>query len=318
MLYSLAKVRPADFPFRVDHSTGAVTLTRALDYEKRKQYVFSVTARQVTDTEKVETTVEINVVDVNDVAPVFARSRYDATVSEGARPGTLVIRILAIDYDPSNVVISYKMEESFDSHSFQLINHGSSIEINTTELFDRETREYYDVNLFATDNGNPRLRSTAYVKVRVLDENDSPPVFDAAHYTVSVPENTPVGTTIKTVMSRDMDFGINARALFSIAAGNDGRFQMTSQEVANGNEGYLVVARPLDFEANSEYNLTVVASDAKFSTTTIITVKVSKRLHHSRWLESSNFLLVQQAQFFSGLQTKNLVLCLLLTGLNFA
>ncbi|XP_028392611.1 protocadherin-like protein [Dendronephthya gigantea] len=280
MIYSLATLRLGDFPFRLDHSTGAVTLTQPLDYEKRKQYVFSVNAKQHTDSgtdnNQVETAVEINVVDVNDVAPVFARSRYDATVSEGAQPGTMVIRIFAIDYDPLNVAISYKMEELLDSHSFQLTYRDSSIEIITTRMFDRETREYYDVNVVATDNGNPQLQSTAYVKVRVLDENDSPPVFDAAHYTVTVPENTPVGTTIKTVVSRDMDFGINARALFSIAAGNDGRFQMTSQEVANGNEGHLVVARPLDFEANSEYNLTVVASDAKFSNSTVITVKITK------------------------------------------
>lgn len=274
LIYYLADVRPTDFPFRVDHSTGAVTLTRGLDYEMRTQYVFSVNTHEVGASERVEATVEIDVTDINDVAPLFGRTRYDATVSEDAPPGTIVIRIRAIDYDPLNVVISYEIEQSQDSNLFQLTNRGSSIEITTTVPFDRETREYYPVHLVAMDNGNPQHRSTTYVQVRILDENDSPPVFEAAHYSVSVPENTPIGTIIKTVMSQDKDYGINARALFSIATGNDGRFQMTSQEVANGNEGHLVVARPLDFEANSEYNLTVVASDAKFSDTTTITVKV--------------------------------------------
>ena len=275
LIYSLAAIRLFEYPFRVDHGSGNVTLKRNLDYEKRTRYVFSVNAHEVGASELVEATVEIDVTDINDVAPLFGRTRYDATVSEDATPGTVVIRIRAIDYDPSNVVISYEIERSPDSDLFQLVKQGSSIEIITTATFDRETREYYFVNLVAIDNGDPKHRSTTYVQVRILDENDSPPVFDADHYSVSVPENTPVGTTIKTVMSRDMDYGINARAFFSIAAGNDGRFQMASEQVANWNEGHLVLARPLDFEANSEYNLTVVASDAKFSDTTTITVKVS-------------------------------------------
>ena len=278
LIYYLADIRDTEFPFRVDHSTGAITITRGLDYEKRKQYVFSVNAHEVGASELVEATVEINVTDINDVTPLFGRTRYHATVSEDALPGTIVIRIQAIDYDPLNVVISYEIEQSEDSRFFQLTNHGKSVEINTTTTFDRESREFYLINLVAIDNGNPRHRSTAYVDVRILDENDLPPVFDADHYSVTVPENTPIGTIIKTVLSRDQDYGINSRALFSIAAGNDGRFQMTSQEVANGNEGHLVVALPLDFEANSEYNLTVVASDAKFSDTTIVTVKVRYNL----------------------------------------
>lgn len=201
-------------------------------------------------------------------------SRYDATVSEDAPPGTIVIRIRAIDSDPLNVVISYEIERTRDSDLFRLASRGTSIQISTNASFDRETREYYYVNLVAIDNGNPRLRSTTYVAVRILDENDSPPVFDADRYSVSVPESTPVGASIKTVVSRDKDYGIHARALFFIVAGNDGKFQMTSQDVANGSEGRLVVARPLDFEANSEYNLTVVASDAKFGDTTVMSVKV--------------------------------------------
>lgn len=274
LIYYLADVRHTDFPFSVHHSTGAITVARGLDYEKRTQYVFSVNAHEVGASELVEATVEINVTDINDLAPLFGRTRYYATVSEDAPPGTTVIRIQAIDYDPLNVVISYEIEQSEDSSLFRLTHHGTSIEINTTATFDRESREFYHITLVAIDNGIPQQRSTAYVEVQILDENDSPPVFDEDHYSVTVPESTPIGTIIKTVTSRDADYGINARALFSIAAGNDGRFQMTSQEVTNGNEGHLVVALPLDFEANSEYNLTVVASDAKFSDTAVITVKV--------------------------------------------
>ena len=221
-----------------------------------------------------EASVEISVIDVNDVAPIFGRERYDATVSEDARPGTVVIRMRAIDPDPLDVTITYEIDDSEDSSLFELRRHSSSVEILTNETFDREHREYYHVILVAIDNGDPRHRSTTLLTVRVLDENDSPPEFDSAHYTVSVPENVAVGTTIETVVSGDKDHGENARAVFFIAGGNDGRFRMTSEQVSDGNHGYLVIAQRLDYEIKTEYNLTVVASDMKFSAVSTITVKV--------------------------------------------
>lgn len=75
LIYSLTTTRLPEFPFRVDHSTGRVTLTRGLNREARAQYVFSVNAKGVGAKELVEATVEINVTDVNDLAPLFGRTR---------------------------------------------------------------------------------------------------------------------------------------------------------------------------------------------------------------------------------------------------
>ena len=276
LLYHMADLRhTVPIPFVLDHSSGLIRLAGALDFEHQRQYAFSVTVVEIGRMElATEASVEISVIDVNDVAPIFGRERYDATVSEDARPGTVVIRMRAIDPDPLDVTITYEIDDSEDSSLFELRRHSSSVEILTNETFDREHREYYHVILVAIDNGDPRHRSTTSLTVRVLDENDSPPEFDSAHYTVSVPENVAVGTTIETVVSGDKDHGENARAVFFIAGGNDGRFRMTSEQVSDGNHGYLVIAQRLDYEIKTEYNLTVVASDMKFSAVSTITVKV--------------------------------------------
>lgn len=275
MVYFFAELRRTiQFPFSIDHGTGSIQLTSGLDFEQQQKFVFSVNAHETGRRELVEASVEITVVDINDVAPIFGRARYDATVSEGALPGTVVIHIKATDPDPLNVAITYEIQDVEDSNLFTLRNYSTSVEVLTKEMFNREERELYNIILVASDNGDPRIQSTTFVTVRVLDENDSPPVFDSARYMVSVPENTPVGQTVETVVTRDRDLGENAKALFFITAGNDGRFQVTSEHAIDSNRGYLVIESPLDYESNSEYNLTVVASDKKFSAATTVTVEV--------------------------------------------
>ena len=44
-------------------------------------------------------TVEISVSDLNDNHPLFAKPRYDASVSESASIGTTLLRIVATDKD---------------------------------------------------------------------------------------------------------------------------------------------------------------------------------------------------------------------------
>lgn len=72
--YSFSDNSSTDFPFAIDPYTGVVTLTRALDYEARTEYTLTVWAsdslHQTTGEVKVE------VLDVNDNAPVFTEVSY--------------------------------------------------------------------------------------------------------------------------------------------------------------------------------------------------------------------------------------------------
>ena len=58
--------------------------------------------------------------------------------------------------------------------------------------------------------------------VSLLDKNDSPPRFEPAIYSLSIPENIGIDRTVATVTATDADKSGTIR--FSIDQGNDGKF----------------------------------------------------------------------------------------------
>lgn len=70
----------------------------------------------------------------------------------------------------------------------------------------------------AHDGGLPPLLATTTVLITVEDVNDAP-VFKQSSYTVTVPEYSPIGSTVATVSATDAD--INDKIVYSIAGGNE-------------------------------------------------------------------------------------------------
>ena len=58
------------------------------------------------------------------------------------------------------------------------------------------------------------------VYIEVGDINDNDPVFDPVNYTVSVYENSPVGTPLINVTATDADNGQNAKITYSVTGGD--------------------------------------------------------------------------------------------------
>ena len=85
--------------FRIDNTTGLVTLASALDYETTQTYALRIGAQDLNlPCLSGFTSVTINVVDVNDNVPVFTSS-MTAAVMESAPNGTLVTTLTATDAD---------------------------------------------------------------------------------------------------------------------------------------------------------------------------------------------------------------------------
>lgn len=72
--YSLSENTSTNFPFTINQYTGVVTLTRALDYEEQTEYTLTVTASDSLHQTSGE--VKVQVLDVNDNAPVFTKDSY--------------------------------------------------------------------------------------------------------------------------------------------------------------------------------------------------------------------------------------------------
>lgn len=72
--YSLSGNSRASPPFTIDQYTGVVSLTRALDYEEQAEYTLTVLASDSLHQTSGE--VKVQVLDVNDNAPVFTEESY--------------------------------------------------------------------------------------------------------------------------------------------------------------------------------------------------------------------------------------------------
>ncbi len=84
-------------PLRIDPSTGDLILTSTLDFERTNSYDFVVTATNdaggvvFTNT----SSVRINVMDVNDNAPVYDQVDYSVDIDEGDYTNNR--RVLSVD-----------------------------------------------------------------------------------------------------------------------------------------------------------------------------------------------------------------------------
>lgn len=77
--YSFSDNSSTNFPFAIDRYTGVVTLTRALDYEEQAEYTLAVSASDSLHQTSGE--VKVQVLDVNDNAPVFTKVSYQVRIT---------------------------------------------------------------------------------------------------------------------------------------------------------------------------------------------------------------------------------------------
>ena len=78
------------------------------------------------------------------------------------------------------------------------------------------------------DNGEPSLRSTSRVVVRIEDVNDNPPVFSHKLFNVRLPERLNPGTSgpVYRLVASDLDEGLNGRVTYSIEESDEAGFSI--------------------------------------------------------------------------------------------
>lgn len=135
--YSFSGNSGASPPFAIDRYTGVVSLTRALDYEAQAEYTLTVLASDSLHQTSGEVTVQV--LDLNDNAPVFTEDSYQVQgpglgwdgrtdgcrltrvtcsvlkvdLSELAGADTLVLTVSATDRDSgANGQVTYRLLSS--------------------------------------------------------------------------------------------------------------------------------------------------------------------------------------------------------------
>lgn len=245
--------------FTVVGSSGEILTKTPLNREVRELRSFSIRASDSgIPPRTVIVPVTVQVLDENDNSPEFDRiGDYVVDVPENKAKGTLVVIISASDQDiGENASLKFSFAQDNPpniAETFQI--HPKSGRITTLEILDYEKQNKYRIEVEVQDDGAVPLKSTTFVQVSVIDENESEPTFDQAHLSLTVKENTPVDEVIGTVTAKDSD--ISDTVTYYIVGGNKfGTFVVDSE---NGN---IIIARPVDYEESSHHTIQIRAVDS--------------------------------------------------------
>ncbi|XP_034546277.1 uncharacterized protein LOC117817633 [Notolabrus celidotus] len=201
----------------------------------------------------------IDVLDVNDNAPVFSKEVYSAEINENSPIGTIILRVNATDRDDGlNGDVSYsfgdvtsKVRELFDVDP-------STGEITVKGQLDYEVDDSYEIDIQASDSGAVPLRTEKGVTVNIRDVNDNAPVIEVTSLSNTISEDSRAGTTVALISITDLDSGVNGKVISFVK--DDAPFTLTPSIQDNM---YAVVTKSeLDRENQSMYDVTVVAKDA--------------------------------------------------------
>ncbi|KAM9431323.1 cadherin-4-like isoform 2-T2 [Salvelinus alpinus] len=272
--YSITGVgadQPPNEVFSIDPVAGKMFVTKPLDRERRSSYHLRAHAVNMNG-ERVESPIDlyIYVIDMNDNRPEFKNQVYNGSVDEGSKPGTFVMHLAAFDNDDNttaNGMVRYRIL-SQTPHSpipnMFTINSETGDIVTVAAGLDREKVSQYSIIVQATDmegNLNFGLSNTATAIISVTDINDNPPELTSRTFSGEVPENrVNVVVANLTVIDRDQPHSPNWNAVYRIISGDPiGHFTIITDQ--HTNDGMVTVVKPVDFEQNRAFMLTVVVNN---------------------------------------------------------
>ncbi|CAG5033926.1 unnamed protein product [Parnassius apollo] len=245
--------------FQIDNVTGVVKIAQRIDYEKVKHINFTLVAFDSGVPQRsTSASVSVEVVNINDEEPLFAAVAYDATVKENSPATTSVVTVTAVDKDEGEYGdVTYSISGDL-SNMFSINSTTGVISVADGPLIDRENISDIYLRAIASDNAPPHIRKTTSVPVhiKVLDENDNPPIFSQNVYKSTIAENLQLNppAAILQVLAEDRDEGVNGKVEYTIEEQSEpGTF------IVEPWNGIIYPAKPV--RGNSTYQLTVRASD---------------------------------------------------------
>uniref|UniRef100_A0A8C4PM95 Cadherin-5 n=3 Tax=Equus asinus TaxID=9793 RepID=A0A8C4PM95_EQUAS len=266
------------------HNAGIIKPMKPLDYERIRQYSFTIEATDSTinldylrgaSTRNIARVI-INVTDV-DEPPVFQQPFYHFQLQENQKK-PLIGSVKATDPDAARRSIGYSIRRTSDkNHFFQVTKEGKIY--NEKEL-DREIYPWYNLTVEAKEldsRGNPTGKeSITKVYIEVLDENDNAPEF-AQPYEPKVCENAARGKLVVQISAIDKDVTPrNVKFKFSLST-EDSNFTLTDNHDNTAN--ITVKYGQFDRERAKFHHLPVLISDngrPSLTGTSTLTVAVCK------------------------------------------
>ncbi|XP_071824162.1 neural-cadherin-like isoform X3 [Apostichopus japonicus] len=244
--------------FAIDPTTGEITTTFEFDREITKTYLINVIAQNVeplaggtTLPNRAQTSVRIDILDINDNPPTFESESYTVSVSENLPIGFVVTQVTASDLDIDST-LRYFITNGNTNGVFEV--DADSGEISIAVGLDFEKVQNYTLEYSANDGLHSAV---TIIYMNVIDINDKRPEFDQILYQAEIEEESSVnipgillevnaidGDTAASPIEYSLD-GTGANGIFSI----------------NRRTGVITINEVLDREEQASYVLIAIGTD---------------------------------------------------------
>ncbi|KAM7140563.1 protocadherin gamma-A9 isoform 11-T11 [Molossus nigricans] len=212
-------------PFQLEKSIEdyyRLLTSQILDREKTSEYNITVTATdRGTPPLSTEIHITLHVADINDNPPSFSQTSYSGYVLENNLRGTSIFSVTAHDPDSNeNARVIYSLAEDtiqgVPLSSYVSINADTGV-LYALHPFDYEQFRDLQVQVRASDSGDPPLSSNVSLSLFVLDQNDNVPEIlypaiptDGSTGVELAPRSAEPGYLVTKVVAVDRDSGQNA------------------------------------------------------------------------------------------------------------
>jgi len=246
LVYTAAVNEPATFSLAgddadsftisaIDETSAAVNLIESPDFDVQQEYEFTVVATDSTG-ESSEQNIILGVIDPNstDITPPTITSGPVANdIDENSGPGQVVYTATA------NEAAIFELEGA-DADSFTINGDNQVI---LTDSPDFESQASYEFTIVATDAAGNRGEQEVSLAI-----NDVPPTITSGAVAPAIDENSGANQVVYTAVATESP-------TFSLAGPDADSFSI------NANSGAVSLNESPDFEAQSSYRFTVVATD---------------------------------------------------------
>ena len=213
--------------FTIDVSSGEIYTVKDVDFEEASSHPlgvkiiyngpYSVMSSNIT--------VIINVIDVNDNAPIFEEDPIKLSVQENTPVGTSLYTFAATDSDSGpngSVTYSIMSTGSPGSEMFSIDPRSGQLTVNKTVDYEKiQTTSFIVMAEDQCPDLTSRLSSSITVLVTIEDENDNKPRINSS-MVINVSEDESIGFPLIQLIAVDADSGNsnNGIVTYSIVSGN--------------------------------------------------------------------------------------------------
>uniref|UniRef100_A0A672H9K0 FAT atypical cadherin 3b n=1 Tax=Salarias fasciatus TaxID=181472 RepID=A0A672H9K0_SALFA len=265
--YRISAGNPQNF-FSINPKTGLITTTaRKLDREQQAEHFLEVTVIDGPVTTRQSTVwVIVHIEDENDNMPTFPEVTYRISLPERDRNkrGEPVYRVFAYDRDfGANGNITYSIIDGNEDEKFSIDPRTAMV--SSKKMVTAGSNDILTIK--AEDSGDPPLWSTVKLHVEWIRKpvpSTLPLVFTQRHYNFSISETAVVAQPVGVVAVSQSSTPV----WFNIIGSFDMQFDLQV------GVGTLVVAKPLDAEVQSVYNMTIQVTDGTNFATAQVFIRI--------------------------------------------